>query len=120
MIIKITQSDLFCVDPSIRFANEYKVDKELWKEIWRRYTILDYSIEEMMDYFELKAKRQISRKGMKRWILRTKVYSKTKPVLDKGCEAVTSEFFGDIEWFVLKEVLKNLKSSVHKNPKILP
>jgi len=120
MIILITKSELFTTDPDIRFAREYNVGVGIWRDLWRRYSILDYSQQEMSDYFTLKTGKPISKKGLKRWIMRTKLYTKTKHIVDKGCLSVNSEFFGDLEWFVIKELTRNMKSSVHHNPKTLP
>jgi len=120
MIILITKSEIFTTDPDIRFSRINGAPVGLWREMWRRHKILEYTFREMAEYYELKTKKQISRQNIKRWVLRTEIYSKTKPVIDKGCQSLNSEFFGDIEWFVIKEITKNLKSSVNKNIKVLP
>jgi len=120
MIILIQKSELFKVDPDVRFAREYSVDKGLWKEMWRRHKLLEYSIKDICDYYEVKTKRQISRQNIKRWVLRTEIYSRVKPVADMGCESLNSNYFGDLEWFVIKELLKNIKTSVKGNVKTLP
>lgn len=120
MIILIKKSEIFYVDPDLRFAKFNHVNNGLWKELWRRYKILGYTKTELAEYFELKTKKTISNQNIKRWIFRTEIYSLTKPMVDKGCEAVNSNFFGDLEWFVIKELTKSIKSSVNKKPKTLP
>ncbi len=120
MIILITKSELFTIDPDLRFARQYGVSKGVWKELWRRNKLLGYTNKELREYFLLKTGKQIAHKSMNRWIMRTEIYSKTKPVLDMGCESLNSNYFEKLEWFVIKELLKNLQSSVHKNSKILP
>lgn len=120
MIILIRKSELFTSDPDKRFSRRYKTKQGIWKEMWRRHTILAYSLTDMSDYCELKTGIRLPNQSLKRWIHRTKVYVLTKPILDKGCESVNSSFFGDLETFVLKELTKNLPSSVRKNTKTLP
>lgn len=120
MIILIKKSELFTLDPDIRFARSNHVDIGLWKEMWRRHKLLGYTFREMSELFELKTKRPISRQNVKRWVLRTEIYSKSKPIIDKGCESVNSEYFGQMEWFVIKELVKNLNSSVKKEIKTMP
>ena len=120
MLILLNKSELFTNDPDKRFSVTYKVPQGIWKEMWRRYSILDYSRKDLAEYFELKTKKKISNQNIKRWIYRTKIFIKIKPVMDRGCESVNSYFFEELEWFVLKELLKNLRSSVNKNPKIMP
>lgn len=120
MIILIKKSCLFTEDPDKRFSNAYKVDRGLWKEMWRRHSIMEYTKKDLADYFKIKTGQTISNQSLKRWINRTRIYMRAKPVLDMGCESVNSNFFEDLEWFVIKEALKNIKSSVKKEPKILP
>jgi hypothetical protein len=120
MLILITKSELFTCDPDTRFSKEYKVSLGTWKEMWRRHCVLGYSVRDMAEYYEVKTKRKIAHQTLKRWNTRTKVFIKTKPVLDKGCETVNSYFFGELEWFVLKELMKNTQSSVKQNVKTLP
>jgi hypothetical protein len=120
MIILIRKSELFTIDPDIRFSNINHVELGLWKEMWRRFKILGYTTKELQEYYELKTKKQISSKSVKRWILRTDIYSRTKPIIDMGCESLNSNFFDELEWFVVKELIKNLKFSVQQNVKTLP
>lgn len=120
MIILIRKSELFTQDPDNRFSNVYKVQRGLWKEMWRRYSILHYSNQDLADYFEIKTKSKISNQNIKRWLNRTKVYMKVKHVMDKGCESLRSEFFHELEWLVIKELTKNVKNSVKQNIKTLP
>lgn len=120
MIILIKKSELFTTDPDIRFSRVNNVSTGLWKELWRRYKLLGYTIQDLEDLYLLKTHKTISRKSLKRWVFRTEIYSKIKPVLDMGCESVNSSYFNELEWFVVKELLKNIKSSVHKNIKSIP
>lgn len=119
MILNLSKSKLFTVDPARRFAVAHKVSKDLWPELWRRYKFYDYSTNEMCEIFYIKVGRPISKRVMKRWIFRMDVYLKTKPVLDKGARAVDSSFFGPMEQQVVEELLKHIKSGSIKNTKIL-
>lgn len=120
MLILITRSELFTADPDRRFAREYRTDEGLWKEMWRRHSILEYSYGDMAEYFQLKTGRKISNQNVKRWANRTRVFIKAKPVLEMGCESVHSYFFEELEGFVIKELVKNLRSSVKRNPRTMP
>lgn len=119
MLIYIKKSNLFTVDPDIRFSREYKVPLGTWKELWRKYKLLNYEDQDLKDLFFLKTGRYASQKMLPRWKWRTEVYSMTKPLIDKGAEAVQSYFFKEYEDKVLKEILKNVASSVHKTTKLL-
>lgn len=119
MLIHLKKSVLFTVDPDIRFSREYKLPIGTLKEIWRRYKLLDYTIEELCQYYEIKTGKQRSRKSMKRWMWRTEIYSMTLPILNKGAETVVSSFFKDKEWEVIRELTRNMRSSVHGKTKTL-
>jgi hypothetical protein len=120
MIIRITKSELFTKDPDIRFCNEYGITRGTWKEMWRRYKLMEYTPKELCGYFHIVTSIPISQKAMKRWILRTEIYSKTKPIIDKGAETVVSTYFGDLEWAVIKELTKHLPHGVRHTISSLP
>lgn len=109
MIINITKSKLFTTDPTIRFARQYKVPHDLWKEIWRRHKLLDYSISEMCEIYQIKSGKKIKRRKMDEWVFRSEVYTLTNGILNKGVQAVNSNFFGDLENRVVNEVLRHIK-----------
>lgn len=119
MIIHLKKSILFTVDPDIRFSKEYNLEPGLLKELYRRYKLRDFTFDELCEFYQMKTNKQLSRKSMKRWMWRTEVYSMTLPVLDRGVETVVSSFFKNHEWRVIKELTRNLPSSVHKNTKTL-
>ena len=119
MIIAIQKSELFTVDPDIRFCRKYKVPQGTWRELWKRYKLLQYTNDELSEYFLIKTKRNISNQNIKRWLLRTEIYLRIEPIAKMGCEIVLSEYFGDLEWVVIEEITKNIKSSVKGNPKVL-
>jgi hypothetical protein len=119
MIICILKSDIFTIDPDIRFSKEYNVPIGTWRELWRKYKLLAYEESDLRDLYFLKTGRYASRNMIPRWKWRTEVYSKTKPLLEKGTQAVQSSFFGEYEERVIKEVLKNMSTSVHKTNKVL-
>lgn len=110
MIINIKKSKLFTCDPSIRFANEYRLPREVWPEIWRRYKLLEYSNGDIRDYLFVKHARNLSFNSMKRWIHRGEVYMIAKPLLDQGVINVNSVIFKDYEEYVMNELVKPLKN----------
>lgn len=119
MILNITQSKLFTVEPARRFANEHHVSPDIWKELWRRYKFQEYTISELCEIYYIKVGKPIRQRSIRRWIFRMEVYIKTKPMIDKGAQAVNSSFFGELEQKVIDEVLKHIKSGDIKNTKIL-
>lgn len=119
MIIDISQSQLFYGDPDERFAKEFNVDKGIWTELWKRHALMGYTQAEMIEYFHLLTGRKPSFDSIGRWILRTKIYSISSPILKKGAIHVNTEIFGEYEDFVIKEVTKHLKSGASKSSKIV-
>jgi len=115
MIIKIQESDLFTRDTDSRFCKEYNLPKGFWSDLWRRYKALDYSIVDLCDFFELKTKKPMLRITMRRWLQRAEIYNRAQPAVKKGAEVVMSEYFGDMEWNVIRELTKNI--SVSPSPK---
>jgi hypothetical protein len=114
MILHLRKSVMFTQDPDARFSKERSVPTGLWKEMWKRYKLLDYTYEDLADYFEIKAKKQITKRSLQRWIKRTEIYSRAQEALLKGAQAVKSDFFGVYELDVMKEILKNGKDYTPK------
>lgn len=114
MIIDISKSKLFTLEPSTRFSKEYGLPKDAWAEIWRRYKMLEYSNGDLRDYLFLKYARNISYPAMGRWITRGEVYIISKPLLAKGVIHVNSSIFGNYEEYVMNELVKPLKNGATK------
>lgn len=119
MLIHLTKSKLFTIAPEVRFAKEYQLPQELWRELWKRHSFHDYTLRDLCDYFEIKTRRKTSPQAMQRWLWRTYVYMKANGAMKKGCEVVSSDFFGTFEVDVIRETTKNIRSSVNASPKIL-
>lgn len=118
MIINITKSILFTVDPDKRFAKQYNHPDGTLKEIYRRHKLLEYTTKELCEFYEMKTGVRPTPKAIKRWMWRCDVYAMTLPILEKGAETVVSSFFKQHEWKVIKEITKNI-SSVQHNTKTL-
>lgn len=116
MIINLKKSVLFTSNPSERFNKKYNTN--LWDKVWYRYKTLDYSPEELGEYFHIKTGVRVHPQSMRRWIWRMEIYNKTQPVLKRGAECVVSSFFGEHEEEVIRELSKNI--SVHPKTKIFP
>lgn len=116
MLIHINKSKLFTLDPAIRFGREFNVKPEIWKELWRRYKLLSYTVPELVEYLHIKTGRQTNTKTIKRWIVRTEIYGATKLARDKGATTVVSSYFNDLETEVLRELTKGLRFSGTKKP----
>lgn len=119
MIIHLPKSDLFTIEPAKRFAKEYGVPEEVWIHIWLRHKIYDFTFNELHDYTLFKCKRQVSRKSLRRWILRTEVYSRARDVTKLGGTTVVSSYFGELEDFVLKELLKQMRFGGSKSSRTI-
>lgn len=117
MIINLNESIIFTKDPDIRFSKEYAVPTGTWKELWRRYKLLEYSNGDLRDYLFIKYARNLSYNAMDRWIVRTEIYTVSKPVIEKGASVVNSEIFGDFEQHVMDELTKQLRFSGSKESK---
>lgn len=119
MIIYLAKSRLFTVDPADRFAGEHGVSPRVWKEMWRRYKLLDYSPSELASYYHFTVGSRISTKAVHRWITRTEIYCISNPVMQKGIRVVKSEFFNKFEPDVVMEITRNMRYSGTKNSRIL-
>lgn len=120
MIIHLHKSTLFTQDPDVRFAKEYRLPKGLWTEMWKRYQLWSYQPSELQEYYYIKTGRHITISSISRWLWRSRIYSQVRPLMKKGVQTVVSDFFGDNEMLVVKELLKNIKTSVSNDSKILP
>jgi plasmid rolling circle replication initiator protein Rep len=119
MIIHLSKSKLFTEEPDFRFSKEYALPRGFWTELWRKHLLLGYTPKDLADYYEFKTHKSTTPQSMQRWIWRTQVYMKARGVIKMGCEVVQSDFFGENEYEVVKELTKNLKGSVKKEAKIL-
>lgn len=119
MLVKLRNSRLFDTDPSRRLGWEYGVDENLWTELWKRYKVLNYTIPEMAEYFQIKSKKVITRRQVKRWIFLTEVFVLTKPARDMGAKVINTEMFGELEHWVVEEVTRGMKHSGAKKSNVI-
>lgn len=118
MIIKLYESKLFTLDPAIRFAREYGVDKQVWNELWKRH-LAEYDTEALAGYFIYKTEKRITTDALRRWFRMADVYCRANHIMLMGIRVVQSEYFGEYEELVLKEVLRGIKYSKVKEPRIV-
>ena len=120
MIINLTKSTIFTLEPSVRFSKEYGLPKQAWTEVWKRYKLLEYSNGDIRDYLFLKYARNISWSAMNRWLARGEIYVITKPLIEKGVIHVNSSIFKSYEEYVMNELVKPLKNgATNKSESIL-
>ncbi len=117
MIIKLRESQLFTTDPAQRFADTYRVSEDIYRELWKRYNLLEYSIAELCEVYYIKVGRPINKRTMSEWMFRGKVYSKVSGKIKMGAQAVNSNVFEELEQRVIKELLKHLKSGISASTK---
>jgi len=114
MIIHLNKSKMFTTEPAKRFAKEFNVDENLWLQCWLKYKILDLNIMDLCEYIHLKTGRRPSYDSIRRWVIRTEIYSIAREAFKVGATTVTSSFFGVYEEYVVDELLRNMKSSANK------
>jgi hypothetical protein len=117
MIIHLTKSKLFTVDPAKRFGKEFNVSPDLWTECWLKYKLYGLGKEELRGYVEFRTGRKPSMTSIERWIIRTEIFSLAKKAFKMEARVVQSYFFEEYEKHVIDELTKNMKTSVSKNPK---
>jgi hypothetical protein len=110
MIIDLTQSRIFTCDPATRFAKEYQLPKGTWTELWRRYKLLEYTNGDLRDYMFLKYARNLSHPTMYRWLAKAEIYHIVNPLMKEGVKHVNTVIFGDLEEFVMNELVKSIKN----------
>lgn len=116
MIINITTSKIFTEDPDVRFSREYALPRGVWNELWRKYRLLEYSNGDLRDYLFIKHARNLQQPSMYRWIVRTKIYEITHPLTKKGVKHVNTEIFGELEEFIMKELIRPMKNGAVSKP----
>lgn len=119
MILNLKESKLFTEHPDGRFSKRYNVPQGLWTEMWRRYSILEYEIKDLQDFFYVKTAREIGHHKLKTWIWRTRVYVRAHEAMKHGARAVSSEWFGELEEELLEELFKNIHTNKSKKVKVL-
>lgn len=117
MLIHVVQSKIFTEDPAIRFAERYSVDSKIFHELYRRHELTDD--DGLLGYFQYKTGKTIHPKAMKRWIFRAKVYARSKDVIKMGVRVINSEYFGDLEEELVKELIKNMRFNGKKDSRTL-
>lgn len=118
-MLKLHDSELFTTDPAIRFARQYKVDKTIWNEVWKRHLAGSEDDECLAGYILYKTNKRITVRTLRRWLARTEIYCRANHVMLMGVRVVKSEFFGVYEDFIIKEVLSNMKYAGTLNSRIL-
>lgn len=119
MIIHLTKSQLFTVDPADRFAGEYGVSPKVWREMWRRYKLLDYTPVDLAAFYHFTIGSKISTRAINRWITRTEIYCLSTIVTQKGVRVVKSEYFKEFEQDVMKEITKHMRSGGTRSSNVL-
>lgn len=119
MIIHITKSKLFTLDPAIRFSNRYRVKKKVFHELYRRYGLEQYDMDGLCGYFQYKTGRKPDKDVIKLWLMKTEIYGKAQHALRMGVRVVDSQFFGEYEEFVIKETTRHLRNGEAQNNRTL-
>lgn len=109
---------MFTEDTAIRFARQYGVKPKVWNEIWKR-ALNGYDYESLCGYFLYKTGKKIDPTSLKRWIIKTDIYCRANHIMLMGVRVVNSAYFGEHEDFILKEILRNMKSSTTQDSRIM-
>ncbi len=118
MLIKLKSSKMFTEDTAIRFAQEYQVKPRMWNEIWKR-SLAGYDCEALAGYFIYKTRKQIDARAIRLWLAKTEIYCRANHLMLMGVRVVQSEYFAEYEDFLVKEVLRNMKSSRTQDSRIM-
>lgn len=110
MIIHL-KSKLFTVAPEKRFAKEFNVDERVWRDCWIKYKVMGLTTPELCEYIQIRTGRKPSTQTIRRWIVKTEIYSMSKGVREMGITTVMSSFFKEYENDVVEELLRNMKYS---------
>lgn len=102
------------IEPARRFAKEFDVSEDVWRQCWVKYKVLELTIPELCEYIHIKTGRKPSHISISRWVTRTEIYAISREAIKKGAETVVSSFFREYEEQVINELLKNIKTSVSK------
>ncbi len=119
MILNLTKSRLFKVNPDKRFSDEYSVPKGVWDEVWKRYKLHDYTHSDIKDYLFIKHVRNVSFVSIGRWIIRSEIYSIANPLIKEGIVHVNSEIFNQFEQQLMSELVREIKSGVSSHSKTI-
>lgn len=106
MLISLNRR-LFKEDPVYRFSRSFKCHPDIWRNVWRKHKILDYTEDEAYEYLVFILRINIRKERFKRWVKRTEAYNKAQLALNKGAKEVTKDYFGNIQEFVIREIQKN-------------
>jgi len=111
MLIHLNKSQLFTVNPAIRFSREYAVSPKIFDELHRRWGIEDFDIDSLCGYLLYKTNKRITPDRIRSWMIKSEVYDRAQNVMKHGVRVVKTEYFGVYEDFVIKELAQNLKST---------
>ena len=111
MIILLTKSKLFTLDPAIRFSKEYQVDKKVFQEMLRRRWLLKYSYNDLREFVEHRTGKRLSNNSIQRWLVRAEIYCRANHVIRMGVRAVDTSYFNEYEDELLELLFKNMKFS---------
>lgn len=119
MIINLSKSNLFTLDPDLRFSLQYETPRGLWNLIFNRYKYLELEVPDLIQLYQIKTGKEIDYFAMRRWVWRTEVYRVAEPFVKKGAQTVISDIFGKYENDIIKELTKHIKRGATKDSKIL-
>jgi hypothetical protein len=113
-MIIFLHSKLFTKDPALRFAEEYNVSPEVWRQMWKYRQLNGWSNTDLAEYFEMKVGHKPDKNAIARWIARTRIYMYARPFIQDGHNTVTSSVFGIYEKHLIAEITKNMRYSGKK------
>ena len=119
MLIKLHESKLFTQDPAVRFGREYNVEPKVWREMWKRHALLEYDMDGICGYFQYKTGRKPNRDSIRKWLVRTEIFSRANHVMLMGTRVVDSSYFGKFETELIKELSRNILFRQAKDSRII-
>lgn len=93
---------IFTSDPDEVFARSMKVPIGFWNDLYQRHKFWGYEQDQMIEWFEFKQHRPISRKTIYRWIIRQELYNDAQRAIKEGSYLVTVSYFSRNQQYVVK------------------
>lgn len=88
---------IFSEDPEARFLAKKVANRKkgLLASLYYRYIDLDYTLDEVAEYYRIKTGHAIARQVVRLWMIHIRIYNRAQEAKDLGIKQVGSQWFGD-------------------------
>jgi hypothetical protein len=88
---------MFKVEPAKRFRDQFGVEEKVWRDLWHKRKMLDYSITECVEWFSLETQKDIGIFSMIRWFDREEIYLRAQVFLARDIDQIDSKLFNEFK-----------------------